>query len=399
MNFVKSLQSAREQQQTREVNATNAVRSLKTNPNFQYTTTTTDLDIFNFYIPKIELMSRNLSLGEFESMIPDHTDCLTITDYYRSVTPPDFKREGEPNLLIIGIVGSKSEVRTSANGHKYIAMVLCDLVYDIQMQLYGKAFEQFYKLQKGTVIAVYNPKIYMQNTNVNDRIVGSPALSVSDPTSIIEIGQAKYLGQCEAQTSGSKFSKTCKNWVNLRKSKVCDFHTQQVIRTKRPELNSLQSKIWDPRNAADGRKLTVVRGGEVKWKRGLQLDAQDLVHKAPRGRIFQSAGFNKHKYDESFNVKKKRLETDKELLRKVGEENDLRKKLEERSTAIRRRVEQKLGLSEDPELHIRSRRNNMSAATRVDVCMVKGKGSKASTPSKQLADSDTDSDLEIIPPP
>lgn len=311
-------------------------------------------------LPKIRLVSQYCSKEDFKSMIPPGTDTLTITELFKQVSPPEFKRppEAAPNFVVFGIVAARSVMRTSAQGNKFVTMTLSDLKYDVSLALHGKAHEKFWKVRPGTLIALFNPQFYVQKFENTARTL---ALSVSKEGCLVELGQAKDLGQCESMTSASRYSKRCRNWVDVRKTHVCEFHTEQkATKTKRPEFNALSAKLWDPKSGGGGhidggdnssKRMTVYKGGEVGWKRGLQLDSQASFgrtgpkkfafgpggfYDAPVGRVFQLEGANAKKkdlnnYEESAREKRIRLQNDKRKLERFTDDAKLNAQLGVRS--------------------------------------------------------------------
>lgn len=378
MGFLESVDSARRGEHSRRAEAAHLVPVLHAPVAAPTKPSRDHLDELASYIPEIALSVRAITRAQLAARVPAHTDCLSLTEFLKQVRPPDFERtRGAANMLVFGIFAGKSSVRTSVQGHKYLACTMCDLRYDVALQLYDDAFTKLYKLQPGTVVGIFNPRVFP----LRERGLRAPGFNVRDADSIVELGTARDFGTCEARTRASNFGKACTNWVDLRKSRVCDFHTEQTVRTKRPELNHAQAKLFDPRTAANGRRLAVVHGGAVKWKRGLQPDGQSPRPgraDGPSGRVFQSAGFDPSKFDESFSARGRRLQMDRQLLKTVGEENELRRQLE-RDAVVRKRVEDKLGL---PPL----KRKNRPAEV---VDPIGGRRPVA-------AGGDSDSDLEIV---
>lgn len=372
--------------------------------------------------PRIRLVKRYLSHDQLVAGIPDNTDVLTLTSLFKQVTPPDFKRPAQSavNFVVLGIVATRSESRTSVHGNKYVTMTLSDLKYDISLALHGKALEKYWKVRPGTLIAVFNPNFYVQKA---ENVARNLALSVSKDACILEIGQAKDLGQCQSMTASSKQSWRCRNWVDVRRSHYCEFHLEQKFTTsQRPEFNSATGKLWDPRNRANGKKLTVIQGGEVKWKRGLQFDTQanqgrfsaDVdrskftpfkggMPDAPVGRVFQSSGKRKtdtNKYEEALGDKRKRQEREKWLLQRISDDNKITQTLSQTTRSDRRRdtsmvtkeePRSQFGVSQMRKLgfvpKLRSRVGSAPLVPRVP-------GTQA--PGPPLGQSDSDSDLEIV---
>lgn len=299
------------------------------------------------YFPGIRLVNRYVSREELHNSIPPHTDCLTLTELFKQVYPPDFKRpsNSEANFTVFAIVATRSQAKSSAQGNKYVTMTLSDLKYDITIALHGKAHETHWKIQPGTLIAIFNPQFWISKID-NNRTLN---LSVNKANCIIEVGQASDLGQCEAMTAASNNSKRCKNWVDVRKTHFCDFHVEQkMMQTKRPELNSLNAKLWDPKQIGKyhGSKMAVVQGGEVKWKRGLQVDSQAPKFKmggavesaygglpdAPIGRVFSNENsrtlrMNSGRYERSLAEQERQKLKDKRSLERATADAELNTKL------------------------------------------------------------------------
>lgn len=354
-NFVKSLKNAHN-----EVNSSKSKADLRAdqfklssaNPrqgivNTQKAFDSSVVDESDPYFLGIRLVNRYVSREELHKSIPPHTDCLTLTSLFKQVYPPDFKRpsDSEANFTVFAIVATRSQAKTSAQGNKYVTMTLSDLKYDITIALHGKAHETHWKIQPGTLIAIFNPQFWISKID-NNRTLN---LSVNKANCIIEVGQASDLGQCEAMTAASNNSKRCKNWVDVRKTHFCDYHVEQkMMQTKRPELNSLNAKLWDPKQIGKyhGSKMAVVQGGEVKWKRGLQVDSQAPKFKmggavesaygglpdAPIGRIFSNENSrvlrqNSGRYEKSLAEQERQKQKDKRSLERATADAELNKKL------------------------------------------------------------------------
>lgn len=371
--FVKNLNASRKNFQNRAAKKDQQVREFNFsifNPHKQGKQTVADdldfdLDAVSSnqsLLPKIRLVNQYCSKEDFISMIPPETESLTLTELFKQVSPPEFKRppEASPNFIVFGIVATRSVTRVSAQGNKFVTLTLSDLKYDVSLALHGKAHEKFWKVRPGTLIALFNPQFYVQKFENTARTL---ALSVSKETCLVEIGQAKDLGQCESMTSASQYSKRCKNWVDVRKTHVCEFHTEQkAIRTKRPEFNASSAKLWDPMSSGsrsvDGggsapQRLTVYEGGEVSWKRGLQVDSQANFgrsgpkkpafgpggfYDAPVGRVFQADGANAQRrdsknYEESIREKRSRLQKDRRKLERFTDDATLKAQLGASSVA------------------------------------------------------------------
>ncbi|KAK6463778.1 required for S-phase initiation or completion [Scheffersomyces coipomensis] len=128
---------------------------------------------------------------------------------------------------------------------KYMKLSVGDFNHTIDVYLFGKSFEEYWKLSVGSVVFILNPIIskvdsikgYMSKVNgvgftlkLDDNSVGS----------ILEMGIAKSLGYCTYSTQ------ECRTVIDISKTDVCDFHYDLKFRkssSKRMELNgSVQMK-------------------------------------------------------------------------------------------------------------------------------------------------------------
>lgn len=135
------------------------------------------------------------------------------------------------------------DMENSQKGNSYVKLVLfsadsSEKDHDGEM-LYkggsGGAYEKFWKLRQGTVVALLNPDILRPQQARKSNILG---LTVVNADSIIVIGHSKDYGLCEALL---KTGDRCKSWIDKRRGKVCDFHLQAGIeraRNSRPEFSS-----------------------------------------------------------------------------------------------------------------------------------------------------------------
>lgn len=267
----------------------------------------------------------------------------SLARFLATVCPPDFKAPTDPNYVLFGIVSRKSEVRQAQNGNKYVSLQLCDLQYEVPLTVLGAAFDKYYKIQPGTVIAIMNPSCYAQRGQGH-----SLGLSVKGSGSpIIEIGVAKHLGQCSGESVASK--KQCKNWVDLRKTQVCEYHQELRVHkamSKRPEFNSVVSKLSNPRQG--NRRLNVIKGGEVKWKRGLQID-----NMAPYESVYQSGPqFEGEKdYDHALPTPQEKQRQERKKIDRLKAEVSMRKALAKRPDGAMLREYDCKGNLKNPELY------------------------------------------------
>lgn len=269
----------------------------------------------------LDLTTRYLNCSDFDALVQDAT-VLTLSKLLSEVYPPHFTPPQYTNYVVMAIVARKGEVKQSMRGSKYVMLTLTDLKYDLMLAIHGASFEKFWKIRPGTLIAILNPSVYVAKGDI--RTLG---LSVRGETSILEIGHSKHCGQCHGETSNKA---RCKNWVDLRRTEYCEYHREVRMRKaagSRPEFNSTVSKMYDPKSGA--KRMTVFKGGDVKWKQGLQTDFQAPVD---TGKLYQSKarGSFMGDFEETVTSKEKQVKRDKRRADELQNELRIRKKLAQR---------------------------------------------------------------------
>src|SRR5208282_1852939 len=111
---------------------------------------------------------------------------------------------------------------------------------DIDLFLFGSAFTETWKLQKGMVIVLLNPGIFKRkdgkgfNLRMNENktpISGQPQSSdVVGGESVLEVGFSRDWGGCEALRADGKL---CGDWVDTRHTKICEYHVDQGMKRAR----------------------------------------------------------------------------------------------------------------------------------------------------------------------
>ncbi|KAK6594255.1 primase zinc finger [Botrytis cinerea] len=166
-----------------------------------------------------------------------------IPDLLRTVKAPDFAGpEIEEDVVVFATIAAKSAPRAhqdqAKNGGKFMVLTLTDLKWEIELFLFRTAFEKFWKLTPGTVIALLNPGFMPPARGKTDTGKFSLTLSSSDDT-ILEIGTNRDLGYCK---SVKRDGKTCDTWVNTRHTEFCDYHVNLSLtktHANRMEVNTM----------------------------------------------------------------------------------------------------------------------------------------------------------------
>ena len=174
--------------------------------------------------------------------------------------PPDC----EADFVVFAVLASKStpfdqkathrtsdenKAQDDADGprNKFMVFHLCDLKWEVDCFLFGTAFDQFWKLTPGTLLAILNPSIMPPKGNQNS---GRFSLKLgSSEDCVMEIGVARDLGYC---SSMKKDGQPCGAWVDQRSTEICEFHLNLEIdrnRKHRMEVNTM----WRGKGNNEGR--------------------------------------------------------------------------------------------------------------------------------------------------
>ncbi|CAL3970883.1 unnamed protein product [Diplocarpon coronariae] len=170
-----------------------------------------------------------------------------IPDLLKVVKGPDFNGPDiEEDMVVFAIIAKKTEPKshqpnpsvTTQKKGKFMVMGLTDLKWELDLFLFDTAFDKFWKLTPGTIIAILNP-LFMPPPKGKEA-TGKFSLTLnSDADTILEVGNARDLGYCK---SVKRDGKTCDTWVDKRHTEFCDYHvniTLDKTRTQRMEVNSM----------------------------------------------------------------------------------------------------------------------------------------------------------------
>ena len=178
----------------------------------------------------------------------------------KEVKSPDYEPpDCESDYVVFAILASKSDPFDHVSSHKtvdsqpkdntevprnkFMVLHLCDLKWEVDCFLFGTAFNQFWKLTPGTLLAILNPAILPPKTNQHS---GRFSLKLgSSEDCVMEIGVARDLGYC---SSVKKNGQPCGDWIDKRKTEACDFHIGLLVdktRKHQMEVNSM----WRGKNS------------------------------------------------------------------------------------------------------------------------------------------------------
>jgi minichromosome maintenance protein 10 len=270
---------------------------------------------------QIHLSKRNIPHVDVARAMADK-EIYTLPRLLKEVKAPHYDPpDCESDFVVFAVLASKSSPfdqkaahRTSdeskaqddafdAPRNKFMVFRLTDLQWEVDCFLFGTAFDQFWKLTPGTLLAILNPGIMAPKGNQN---TGQFSLKLgSSEDCVMEIGVARDLGFCIAvKKDGSQ----CGSWVNKTSTEICDFHMELEIdrnRKHRMEVNTMwrgrskenkrpnSSQVYGFERKGEkekkqnttyhrefGRLYTVPGGGGGGRSAASLLDAEDMAHGA-----------------------------------------------------------------------------------------------------------------------
>jgi minichromosome maintenance protein 10 len=195
-------------------------------------------------------------------------EIYTLPRLLKEVKSPDYEApDCESDYVVFALLTSKSDPFDIAKTHKqtdgrpddnvdaprnkFMVLHLTDLKWEMDLFLFGTAFNQFWKLTPGTLLAILNPAIMPPRGNQHS---GRFSLKLgSSDDAVMEIGVARDLGYC---SSVKKNGQQCGDWIDKRKTSVCEFHINlQVAKSRkdRMEVNTM----FRGADGLDGRKRTL----------------------------------------------------------------------------------------------------------------------------------------------
>jgi len=224
---------------------------------------------------QISLSKRHLSTTTVSTALANK-ESFTLPRLLKTVTSPHYDPpDVEDDYVVFGIIASKSSAHNTSTKHKtastaddtdappatkFMAIKLTDLTWSIDLFLFDTAFDRFWKLTVGSVIAILNPGIMPPKPHLKDTGAFSLKLSSSEDT-VLEIGVAKNLGFCK---SVKRDGQLCGQWVDTCTTEFCEFHVNmQVEKTKagRMEINSMVGLGGFGQSKGGGRGGRGGRGG------------------------------------------------------------------------------------------------------------------------------------------
>ncbi|KAF2761329.1 hypothetical protein EJ05DRAFT_473851 [Pseudovirgaria hyperparasitica] len=222
----------------------------------------------------------------------DGKTVYTIPQLLKEVKSPHYDPpDVEADYVVLGIIASKStplnhkkKYQKTSNGDpdeeaeddqaagraKFMVLRLSDLHWELDMYLFATGFSEFWKLTVGTVVAILNPGIMPPK----NKDTGNFSLKLSSSEdSVIEIGSARDLGFCNAV---KKDGKQCGSWVDLRKTKVCEFHVSLAIEKTKSGRMEVNTMTGFGSRSGGGSGMFGLRKGAAGTKRSDELKREGM---------------------------------------------------------------------------------------------------------------------------
>lgn len=229
-------------------------------------------------------------------------EVYTLPRLLREVKSPDYEPpDCEADYVVFAVLASKSSPFDHAQTHrstdkhgedqleapknKFMVLHLCDLKWEIDCFLFGTAFNQFWKLTPGTLLAIMNPAILPPKGNQHS---GKFSIKLgSSEDCVMEIGSARDLGYCSAI---KKNGEPCGEWIDTRKAEACEFHINLQIEKARKGRMEVNTMFNDGAKDGDatfkrGRRIATGRAGERSKK-----DAKGVTHHREYGTLYSVGG-------------------------------------------------------------------------------------------------------------
>lgn len=215
---------------------------------------------------KIHLSKRHISHSVIAREM-EGKELYSLPRLLKKVKSPDYEPpDCESDYVVFAILASKSTPLDHAPTHrttektkddfeapknKFMVLHLCDFKWEIDCFLFGTAFNQFWKLTPGTLLAILNPAILPPKVNQHSGRFSLKLSSSED--AVMEIGVSRDLGYCRAV---KKNGQQCGQWIDKRKTEACDFHLNLQIeksRKERMEVNTMFRGAADPKDRVKNR--------------------------------------------------------------------------------------------------------------------------------------------------
>jgi minichromosome maintenance protein 10 len=168
-----------------------------------------------------------------------------LPELLRIIKGPDFSGPDiEEDVVVFAIVAEKSEPKAYADHSKsqkkgkFMILTLTDLKWSVSLYLFGSAYDKFWKLTIGTIVALLNPGFMGPKQGREATNAWSMVLNSEEDT-VLEVGSARDLGFCK---SIKKDGSSCTTWIDKRHTEFCDYHVNETLKkthSKRMEVATM----------------------------------------------------------------------------------------------------------------------------------------------------------------
>ncbi|GAB7347167.1 hypothetical protein MBLNU459_g3283t1 [Dothideomycetes sp. NU459] len=220
-----------------------------------------------------ELYPISRLLKEVKAPHYDPPDCETDFIVFAIIANKSTPYDTRPKNHIAASTTNEDEELSGRT--KFMVLKLTDLKWEIDLFLFDTAFDRFWKITPGTLVAILNPAIMPPKTNQHSGRFSLKLASSED--SVLELGTARDLGFCE---SIKKDGTQCTAWVNSRKTKFCDYHVELSVskaRAGRMEVNGMFRQTGNP-GAFKQTSRTMRDGDFARHASGQAKDAESGAH-------------------------------------------------------------------------------------------------------------------------
>ncbi|ODV82834.1 hypothetical protein CANARDRAFT_204426 [[Candida] arabinofermentans NRRL YB-2248] len=256
---------------------------------------------------------------------------MRVEHVFAKITPPEFQAPQYSNYVVFGIIVTKSETKnTSDNRSKFLKIQLSNFKQQVTVTILGTAFDKYWKLRVGDVVAILNPSVYVYQTEKGKGFT----LSLKNSEGfILEIGRSKHFGKCK---SIKKDGSVCDTPVDTSKTEYCDYHVEMHVNktaSKRLELSG-SFRMFSPTEDGTKQAMYMNKKGSVSGGGGGQLVTDDFApkydRKAEMGRLyFSNPDASRAFFDKDYsnpNIMQER-KIRKEKTDRIAKERKLREKL------------------------------------------------------------------------
>ncbi|KAJ3219626.1 Glycosyl phosphatidyl inositol anchor synthesis [Dinochytrium kinnereticum] len=170
----------------------------------------------------LKLKDRLVSRKEIEG----HMESRTFKPLSSLRRLPHYGGDFAFDWVTIGVLASKSELKTAATGKKFCVLRLADLCGEmINVFLFGDSLDRHKDQDEGAVLALLNPQIL--HPTERD---GAPGLNVDNPDKLMRIGTSADYGTCRGK---GKDGQRCLALINRKNGGYCDFHSLSVLKSSK----------------------------------------------------------------------------------------------------------------------------------------------------------------------